>query len=180
MLSVDTAVLLTFNKLRDIVDPIRRRSLVPGSSGLTLADVIPPHMTVASPACPDPLGEDAGERLRRSAEGVGPFSLTFSEVKIFPQGTVYLAPEPCADLGRLFARIADQFGEFGGIRDDHVWHLSIARRGGDQLAVEIRRCFKSITATVTSVSIWRQAAAGLRWAQCQSATLNGTIGRGAG
>lgn len=60
---MDSAILLTFEGLRRVVDPLRRSSSMPGSPGLTLANLIPPHMTVASPAHPDPCGDEAASLL---------------------------------------------------------------------------------------------------------------------
>ncbi|WP_188896300.1 2'-5' RNA ligase family protein [Microlunatus endophyticus] len=160
---MDSAVLLTFDELRVVVDPFRRESLLPGGGGLSLAEVIPPHMTVASPACPEPVSELAGGRLREAVEGLHQFSLRFSEVGTFRQGTVFIAPDRSADLDRLLARVGEGFAEFGGVRRDHVWHLSVARRGGAQLAARFRASFEPVIVTVASVSIWTQEVAGSPW-----------------
>ena len=170
---MDSAVLLTFDELRELVDPVRRNS--PITEDLSLAAVIPPHMTVASPACPDPLGAAAGKRLRDCMAGLGQFSLRFSRVNTFPEGTVYLAPEPSPDLDRLVTRVAEGFAEFGGVRADHVWHLSIARRGGEQLAARFRASFLPVSVSVTSVSIWVQDAPQTRWSLCHEFGLAETV-----
>ena len=139
-------VLVTFEELRRVVDPIRGESLLPSGEGLSLAEVIPPHMTVASPACPDPFSDAAGARLRHCVEGLDQFEVRFSQVGTFPQGTVFLIPDSNAELDRLLARVADGFAEFGGVRDDHVWHLSVSRRGGDVVARQFRSTFRPLSA----------------------------------
>jgi 2'-5' RNA ligase len=136
--------------------PYRRSSLIAEGIGLTLADVIPPHMTVASPAQPDPLGDEAAVRRRDSVRGAAPFVLRFSRVGTFREGTVYLAPEPSEGLDRLGRRLHGQFGEFGGVRRDHTWHLTVARQGGEPIASQFRASFRPVDVWVNQVSIWTQ------------------------
>lgn len=164
-------MLVTFDDLRVVVDPFRRNSPLPHGGGLSLADVIPPHMTVASPACPDPRGDAAGDRLRHCLAGLGQFRIRFSEVRTFPHGTVYIAPEPSAELERLLARVAAGFAEFGGVRADHVWHLSVSRQGGEPVAAQFRSSFRPVSVPVTRVSIWTQEAPGSRWSLCHDVRL---------
>lgn len=100
----------------------------------------------------------------------------FAEVRTFPQGTVYLAPEPSVELDHLLATVATGFAEFGGIRADHIWHLSVARRGGEPLAARFRSSFRPVTVPVRSVSMWTQAAPGTRWSCCHDVQLAEPIG----
>lgn len=164
-------MLLTFDELREVVDPWRRESVLPGGDGRTLADVIPPHMTIASPAHSDPLSDAAGGLLQKSVEGMSQFWLRFSEVDTFPHGTVFIAPDHTRDLDRLFRLLAEGFGGFGGIRADHVWHLSVARRGGLPLAEQFRTSFEPIRVLVEHVSIWTQDVPGSPWSMRHRARL---------
>ncbi|HEY9291706.1 MAG TPA: 2'-5' RNA ligase family protein [Microlunatus sp.] len=168
---MDSAVLLTFDELREVVDPWRRDSVIADGDGVSLADVIPPHMTIASPAHSDPLSDAAGGLLQESVEGISPFWLRFSEVATFPHGTVFIAPDHSDDLDRLFQQLADGFRGFGGIRADHVWHLSIARRGGMPLAERFRTSFEPIRVPVEHVAIWTQDEPASPWLMRHRARL---------
>ncbi|WP_460811083.1 2'-5' RNA ligase family protein [Microlunatus endophyticus] len=120
------------------------------------------------------IREAARDRLRGCVAGLDQFMVRFADVRTFPQGTVYLAPESSVDLDRLLAAVAHGFAEFGGVRADHVWHLSVARRGGEPLAGRFRASFRPIDALVRSVSIWTQEAPGGRWSLCHDAPLAGS------
>lgn len=85
---MDSAVLLILDGLRAVVHPIRHTCVLPGRERLPLSEAIPPHLTVASPAHPDPASDEAGELLARSVAGLSPFRLRFATVRMFAHGTV--------------------------------------------------------------------------------------------
>lgn len=170
---MDSAILLTFEGLRRLVDPWRRSSSLPESPELTLADLIPPHMTVASPAHPDPCGDEAAALLRESVEGMNPFELRFRTVGTFPHGTVFLEPEPSQELDLLGQRLHARFAQFGGVRADHVWHLTVARTGGELLAARLRSGLWPVDVPVEAVSIWTQDHLSVAWSCGHAIRLGG-------
>lgn len=164
---MDSAVLVTFESLREEVDPIRRPFRLGGSHGVSLADAIPPHMTLTSPAHPDPTGPEASNLLQTSVRGLKSFLVHFTEVRAFPRGTVYLSPDPSHDLETLRSRMHDSFARYGGVPSDYVWHLTVARSGGDRLAHRVRATFEPLSATVGEVSLWTQETPSGPWT-CRS------------
>lgn len=170
---MDSAVLITFEGLGLAVDAWRQRSPASDRGELTLDQVIPPHMTVASPAHDQPLSDAASALLDQVAESISPFALRLNRVAHFNHGTVYLAPDSTEKLDELLAVVRIEFGKFGGVRSDHVWHLTVARRGGRDLAQTVRKAFVPMDVAVDEISLWTQDTPGMEWARRHRARLLG-------
>lgn len=85
------------------------------------------HLTLLGPWLSSPTDEDrtaVGEIL----SGEPPFAFTLGEIRQFPGGVVYLAPEPDGPFRRLTARLAAAFPEtppYAGAFPDLVPHLTL-------------------------------------------------------
>jgi hypothetical protein len=87
------------------------------------------HVTLLGPFADRPLL--TGELLAGLAaffSAVAPVDATFAELRTFPDGTRYAAPEPEAPFRALTAALAARHPEhppYGGAYDDVVPHLSV-------------------------------------------------------
>ena len=100
------------------------------------------HITLLAPfVAPDALDDGVLGELRRFFADVTPFDVRLTEVCAFPDGVVYLAPEPAATLRRLtfeLHRLFPEFPPYGGAFDEVVPHLTVPLRE-DEDADEVRR-----------------------------------------
>ena len=106
------------------------------------------HLTLLGPWLAEPTLDDLATVARVVAEEP-PFAFSLVDVRQFPDGVLYLAPEPDAPLRRLAARLAAAFPQtppYGGELPDSVPHLTLdhAATGAtmeslrDELALPVR------------------------------------------
>jgi 2'-5' RNA ligase len=111
------ALIVPFEEVAEVVEPWLEHSF-----GARPSHGIPPHVTLLFPCPPDPDG--FGEVLA----DVEAFDVDFPSLRRFPQGVVYLAPDPDAPFRELTRRLVERFpdwlpfrGEFEGVP-----HLTVA------------------------------------------------------
>jgi 2'-5' RNA ligase len=137
----DSAVFLVAESLAEFVDRWRAQSVLPVDPPIRLSEAIPPHLTLLSPWLPHPTEPAATERLQEAVGRVAPFELTFRTVSTFPAGTVFLSPDPSPGLESLFQALLTAFPDYppyGGQFEGWVPHLTVSRRGGEEVAVDVR------------------------------------------
>lgn len=90
---------------------------------------VPPHVTLMFPFLPaHELTEGTTGELEALLSGTSRFHFSLSRVRDFPQGVVYLEPEPASPFIELSNKITESFGmlpfagEFG---DTPVPHLTL-------------------------------------------------------
>lgn len=108
---------------------------------------VPAHITVLFPFMPPPtITDDALERVREALGGFSPFQFSLTRLERFPEGALYLAPDPAEPFVRLTAALVEQFPAFrpyGGAYADVIPHLTVAKLPGAATPDEvndIRRC----------------------------------------
>lgn len=120
-------------------DPIVRARTEPGSAGwIPEEQAAIAHITVLAPFVP-PAAIDDGvlAELDRFFADVTPFGFVLSAVCEFPDGPLYLSPEPAAAFRRLTQQLHRVFPEcppYGGAFDEVVPHLSVPAAPGEDLA----------------------------------------------
>jgi 2'-5' RNA ligase superfamily len=85
------------------------------------------HLTLLGPWLVEPAAEDLATVARVVADE-SLFAFTLVELRQFPGGVLYLAPEPEAPFKRLAARLAAAFPQtlpYGGEFADSVPHLTL-------------------------------------------------------
>jgi 2'-5' RNA ligase len=85
------------------------------------------HLTLLGPWLAEPTSDDLAA-VARIVSAEPPFAFTLTAVRQFPNGVIYLAPEPDAPLRRLAARLAAAFPQtppYGGAFPDSVPHLTL-------------------------------------------------------
>ena len=88
------------------------------------------HITLLGPWAERPGAQDLG-CVARIAAAAGPFSVKLAEVNEFPDGVIYLRPEPDSQLRELTSRLVaafPQYPPYGGQYPDVVPHLTLDRR----------------------------------------------------
>ena len=88
------------------------------------------HITLLGPWAERPSAQDLG-CVARIAAAVGPFSVKLAEINEFPDGVIYLRPEPDSQLRELTSRLVaafPQYPPYGGQYPDVVPHLTLDRR----------------------------------------------------
>lgn len=87
------------------------------------------HVTVLGPFIPvEDVDEPLHARLQAFYAGVAPFSFRLTEVRIFSETVVYLAPEPADRFEDLTARTVEAFPgypPYGGKFDNVVPHMTL-------------------------------------------------------
>ena len=99
---------------------------------------VPAHVTLLAPFAPrEELSDGVIGELADLFADVVPFSFGLDEVTRFPDGPVYLAPEPAApfrqltlELTRLFPEYPPYEGEF----EDLTPHVTVPLHDGEELA----------------------------------------------
>jgi 2'-5' RNA ligase len=100
---------------------------------------VPAHVTVLYPFVPpDDVDQDVCDAIAAVVEGFAPFDFSLREVRRFPDGVVYLAPEPPEPFVAITRALTARWPEFppyGGAYDAVIPHLTVAAtNGGADLA----------------------------------------------
>lgn len=92
---------------------------------------VPAHITVLFPFVrPDELTEEITRSMRDVLAGFSAFTFSLARLERFPEGAVYLAPdppEPFVGLTRAFAERFPEYPPYGGAYPDVIPHLTIAQ-----------------------------------------------------
>lgn len=172
----DSAVFVIAEPLTAFVDRWRAESVLPVDPPLRLSEAIPPHLTLLSPWLPDPTDPAATGRLQEAVGNVARFELAFGSVGTFPAGTVFLSPDPSPGLEALFQALLTAFPDYppyGGQFEGWVPHLTVSRRGGEQVAAAVRATLEAsgpLRLLVDEVSGWGYLPNG-HWIRGGSASL---------
>jgi 2'-5' RNA ligase len=158
-----TAVLIAVPELAGYTDRWRTASRSSARPDVALSELIPPHVTVLVPWVEDPSPEDV-QRLIESVADVQPFELSFPSAGQFPNGTVWLRPEPFDEVRELVTTVLGAFPEcpaYGGEHPDPHPHLTISSsaQGGDSLLEEARAALAATaapTVRLDDLTIWRE------------------------
>ena len=97
------------------------------------------HVTLLAPWLPAPAADDL-ERVAKLAAAAEPFQFVLSDVRVFPGGTIYLAPEPAEPFAALTAELVAAFPQcppYDGLFDA-VPHLTVDHRLGGVTAERTR------------------------------------------
>ena len=131
----ESAVLVAVPEVAGWTD--RWRSASMRESGRSLAEHVPPHITVLVPwAASDDA--DAVQRLAMVARTLEPVEVSFESAGVFPNGTVFLEPSP--DLGPMVRAVLRAFPEFpayGGQHPDPHPHLTLSSDGGAEVLADV-------------------------------------------
>ena len=115
----------------------RWRSASMRESGRSLAEHVPPHVTVLVPwAKPDDAA--ALGRLAEVAGSLEPVEIGFGSAGLFPNGTVFLEPSP--DLRPMVRAVLRAFPElppYDGDHPDPHPHLTVSSAGGAAVLAEV-------------------------------------------
>jgi len=88
------------------------------------------HITLLGPWAERPTAQEL-DRVARIAEAAKPFKVNLARVDEFPDGVIYLRPEPDTHLRELTSRLVaafPQFPPYGGQYPDALPHLTLDRR----------------------------------------------------
>lgn len=88
------------------------------------------HITLLGPWTDRPSAQDLG-CVARIAEAIEPFEVRLALIDEFPDGVIYLRPEPDTQFRELTSRLVaafPQFPPYGGQYPDVVPHLTLDRR----------------------------------------------------
>jgi len=88
------------------------------------------HITLLAPWAERPSATDLA-RLADIARSVSPFEVKLAQLGEFPDGVIYLRPEPDDRLRDLTSRLSaafPQFPPYGGHYQDVIPHLTLDRR----------------------------------------------------
>jgi 2'-5' RNA ligase len=158
-----TAVLIAVPELTEYTDRWRTVSTSSYRPDVPLSELIPPHVTVLVPWIEDPTPEDV-QRLIASVAAVDPFELSFPTAGQFPNGTVWLRPEPFGEVRDLVRTVLAAFPEcpaYGGEHPDPHPHLTISssEQSGPQVLAEAQAALASDaapTVRLDDLTIWRE------------------------
>jgi 2'-5' RNA ligase len=172
-----TAVLITVPELADYTHRWRSVSRSTARPHVPLTDLIPPHVTVLVPWVVEPAESDV-QRLSKAVASFEPFELSFPTVGQFPNGTVWLRPEPFATVVSLLYSVFQAFPEcppYGGEFPDPHPHLTIssAMQGGPTVVAEAREALAAAPAPsvqLTELGLWREDEHGV-WRQFEAVPL---------
>jgi 2'-5' RNA ligase len=118
-----TAILIAVPELAGYTDRWRMASSSSARPGLALSELIPSHVTVLVPWLKDPTPEHV-QRLTDAVAKLQPFELSFPSAGQFPNGTVWLRPEPFDQVRALVQTVRLDDLTIWREGDDHVWQLT--------------------------------------------------------
>lgn len=105
-------------------------------------DFVHAHITLLGPWAQQPSDEDLA-CVARIAEAGAPFRVRLAQVGEFPDGVIYLRPEPDTQLRGLTSRLVDAFPQFppyGGQFADVAPHLTLDRRSATITPATVTAC----------------------------------------
>jgi 2'-5' RNA ligase len=135
-----SAVLIALPELTDYTDRWRTAWYDDLRPDVSIADQVPPHVTVLAPWAKDPADAFALARLAATVGGFGRLDLRFETAGAFGNGVVFLQPEPIEVLTGLLRAVAGAFPEFppyGGDHPDPHPHVTVSARGGAEVLAEV-------------------------------------------
>ena len=92
---------------------------------------VPAHITVLFPFMPpDAVTDEALDRVQDVLGRFPAFQFSLTRLERFPEGALYLAPEPAEPFVRLTTALVEQFPSYrpyGGAFADVIPHLTIAQ-----------------------------------------------------
>jgi len=141
---------------------------------------VPAHITLLYPfKAPDDIDDAVIRRLRDCFACLAPVRFALCSIAQFPDGVLYLVPEPGEPFRQLTLSIWDLFPEappYGGKWADIVPHLSVARIGDEERFAAVSADFAAaargklpVDATVSEVVLMERRAG--RWKVRMSFTL---------
>ncbi|MDX3001108.1 2'-5' RNA ligase family protein [Kribbella solani] len=172
-----TAILITVPELAAYTERWRSVSRSSARPQVPLTELIPPHVTVLVPWVAEPTDADIA-RLRAAVSAIEPFELTFPTAGQFPNGTVWLQPEPFDTIRSLLLEVFAAFPEcppYGGEFPDARPHLTISssKQGGPAVLAEATAALAATpapTKRLTELGLWREDADGT-WHQLGTVPL---------
>ena len=169
-----TAILITVPEVEEHTHRWRSVSRSTARPQVPLTELIPPHVTVLVPWVAEPSSADSA-RLTEAVSSFEPFELSFPTVGQFPNGTVWLRPEPFDTVRSLLRAVYEAFPEcppYGGEFPEPHPHLTIssAAQGGPGVVAEAVAAGPAPTARVTELGLWRESAEGV-WRQFDAVRL---------
>jgi 2'-5' RNA ligase len=159
-----TAILIAVPELAAFTERWRSVSYSSARPDLLLTELIPPHVTVLVPWVNDPKPEDV-QRLVDAVAEVEPFELSFPTAGQFPNGTVWLRPEPFDQVRELVRTVLAAFPEcppYGGEHPDPHPHLTISSsaQGGTAVLADAKAALATESAPTVhldDLTLWREA-----------------------
>jgi 2'-5' RNA ligase len=169
-----TAILITVPEVAEYTHRWRSVSRSTARPQVPLTEQIPPHVTVLVPWVAEPTPDNV-LRLTAAVASFEPFELSFPTAGQFPNGTVWLRPEPFDTVRSLMAAVFDAFPEcppYGGEFPEPHPHLTIssASQGGPGVVAEALAAGPAPTARVTELGLWREDSRGV-WRQFDAVQL---------
>jgi 2'-5' RNA ligase len=172
-----TAILITVPEVADYTHRWRSVSRSTARPHVPLTELIPPHVTVLVPWVDNP-DDLAIRRLEDSLLSFDPFDLSFPTVGQFPNGTVWLRPEPFDAVQSLLGAVYKAFPEcppYGGEFPEPHPHLTIssAAQGGPAVLAEASEALAATpapTSRLTELGLWREGEDGV-WRQFHAVRL---------
>ncbi len=129
----------------------------PATDGLR----VPAHVTVIAPFVPpDEISDGHLGELETLFSDVVPFSFTLDQTAEFPEGIVYLAPEPATPFRQLTHALARAFPEYPpyeGRFETVVPHVTVPVLDGES-AEDVERLVEAHRAEHGSVRVYAQEA----------------------
>ncbi len=127
--------------VRELEDVVRERTAHHDATFLGVDDAFcNAHITLLGPWLDDPDDADLAS-VGAIAESTPPFDVTLGRVREFPDGLLYLAPEPDAGLRSLTAALMAAFPQcppYGGAFPEPTPHLTIEHRASGLDADDVR------------------------------------------
>jgi len=123
-----------------------------------------PHVNLLYPFRPRPDFPPAVEGLGAACRGVGPFEVTLAEFRFFRHGsgrcTLWLAPEPAEEVGRLQAALQGAFpdcDDLGRFPAGYTPHLSVGQfpTAADcrRVQAELQAAWRPVVFTLAEVAL---------------------------
>lgn len=156
-----TAILIAVPELAEYTDRWRTATFPAARPDLALSELIPPHVTVLVPWLKNPTPEHV-QRLTDAVSEVRPFELSFPTAQQFPNGPVWLRPEPFDQVRALVRTVISAFPEcppYGGDHPDPHPHLTISAQDNDPVLPEVQAALAAApapTVTLDDLTIWRE------------------------
>lgn len=144
-MSAESALIAAIPEAEALVGPYRSRFDPSAALG------VPAHVTVLYPfRAPALLDDQTLWALRQCCAAQAPIDLRLRDLRRFPGGTLYLAPEPAEPFRRLTIDVWRHFPDtppYGGQWPDIIPHLTIAQAvEGDELDTVARELGRVLAA----------------------------------